>query len=709
MLRTSLSILILALFVFTDPGYNFAQMIPISPRKVISLNGEWQAAQGSMDTIPVSFDHLITVPGLIDMADPAFTEVVVKSEQSKAFWYKRIFKLDGQLPDFTILKIHKAKYGTSLYINGQFVAEHWPCFTPGYFNIKPFLRANGGENEIIIRVGANRESVPEGRPSGWDFEKYRYIPGIYDHVELILSQKPRIINVQIVPEVENRSIRIVTEIETSDESWQGRLSFGINEKLSGVLVASDSSLVINLEKDQSQTITELIPLLNCRLWSPEDPFLYELDVRTSGDAIKIPFGMRSFRFDNTTGLALLNGKPYRMRGTNVCIYRFFEDSLRGDKPWRKDWIQRLHEKFKTMHWNSIRYCIGFPPEDWYRIADEVGFLIQDEFPIWLLDKAPENPLAQYIAEEYTDWMRERWNHPCVVIWDGQNESRTKETGQAIRAVRHLDLSNRPWENGWEGPQDENDVLEAHPYLFIKGFESDKDFFHFEDMADVSSIPAAHQNETKYKTPVLINEYAWLWLNRDGSPTTLTKNWYTHYFAANSTAEQRFSLYARYLAALTEFWRSSRHYAGVLHFCGLGYSRSGELPRPEGGATSDHFIDLESLTFEPHFENYVCDAFSPIGLMIDFWQEKVKPGKKKELQVVLINDLYQDWQGDIILYYNQNGKRSLIGEQACRVPSLGKSVTGFKVTFPDKPGTYDLIAEIVVSGREVKSLRRFKIE
>ena len=36
-----------------------------------------------------------------------------------------------------------------------------------------------------------------------------------------------------------------------------------------------------------------------------------------------------------------------------------------------------------MHWNSIRYCIGFPPDFWYDIADEEGFLIQDEFPIWL--------------------------------------------------------------------------------------------------------------------------------------------------------------------------------------------------------------------------------------------------------------------------------------------------------------------------------------
>ncbi|HEX41339.1 MAG TPA: hypothetical protein ENN81_04675, partial [Phycisphaerales bacterium] len=69
---------------------------------------------------------------------------------------------------------------------------------------------------------------------------------------------------------------------------------------------------------------------------------------------------------------------------------------------------------------------------------------------------------------------------------------------------------------------------------------------------------------------------------------------------------------RYLAALTEFWRAHRRCAGVLHFCGLGYSRPGFEERPLGGATSDHFIDLEKLEFEPMFEQYVRDAFAPVG-------------------------------------------------------------------------------------------------
>ena len=203
----------------------------------------------------------------------------------------------------------------------------------------------------------------------------------------------------------------------------------------------------------------------CRLWSPEDPFLYDLEVSTGADTRHTRFGMRSFRLDPKTGFAVLNGRTYFLRGTNVCLFRFLEDPKHGDLAWREDWVRKLHRVFKSMHWNSIRYCIGFPPEMWYRIADEEGLLIEDEFPIWYGGNWPAELKSPELVREYTEWMRQRWNHPCVVIWDAQNETFSTETGKAIHAVRHLDLSGRPWDNGWSPPQAPGDCYEAHPYVF----------------------------------------------------------------------------------------------------------------------------------------------------------------------------------------------------------------------------------------------------
>jgi len=672
------------------------------------LNGTWEVEQGGMDSVPKQFGHKVPVPGLVDMAEPAFAEVGKKSEKRRAFWYRRTFKVKGAIPAVAILKIHKAKYGTKVWLNGEVVGEHLPCFTPGLLDVKKLVKGAGQENELVIRLGAGRESVPEGQPAGWDFEKYKYIPGIYDSVELILTGRPHIANVQTVPDISAGKVRVVTEMRWPGKSGRGSVTYEVVEAKTGKSVGSLEVLGVSSRSGQTTKLDVVIPIENCRLWSPEDPFLYELQVNSGGDAVKVRFGMRSFRFDPKTKRAILNGKPYYMRGTNVCVYRFFEDDARGEKPWDRKWVRKLHRKFKSMHWNSIRYCIGFPPELWYEIADEEGFLIQDEFPIWLLGKAPENPKAERIIPEYTEWMRERWNHPCVVIWDGQNESVTKETGKAIGAVRHLDLSGRAWENGWAEPQNPTDFVESHPYLFIKGWQG-KDSFRLKDMTKVSGAPYLRDAQKKLGVPVVINEYAWLWLTREGEPTCLTDNVYASLLGADSTTAQRRELYAKYLAALSEFWRCHRECAGVLHFCGLTYSRPGDKPRPEGGATSDHFVDLKKLKFEPNFEKYVRDAFSPVGLMVDFWDEQLAPAAQRQLKVFVVNDLYENWKGTVDLRIVRGKKVVSKQSKACTVDGLGREILTFDEKFPTEIGKYRLEAQLISgSDKGASSLRDFEI-
>lgn len=673
----------------------------------IDLNGTWQVAEGSMDSIPQRFGRTVPVPGLIDTAEPAFDEVGKRSEQRQAFWYRRTFTVEGEIPDVAMLKLNKARYGTKVQLNGHLVGEHLPCFTPAYLDVKPHLKGSGQANELIVRVGADRDALPAGQPTGWDFEKYLYIPGIYDDVALILTGEPFIRNVQIVPDIEAERVRVVAELESS-RSGSCATVCQVSEARSGKVVATVERANVPFSGEGLTRLHITIPLEACRLWSPEDPFLYRLRLSTGGDEIVTRFGMRSFRFDRETGRAILNGKPYLMRGTNVTAYRFFEDAERADKPWDRDWVRRLHQKFKGMHWNTIRYCIGFPPDFWYDIADEVGFLIQDEFPIWTLSEDPEKLTAEKIVPEYTDWMRQRWNHPCIVIWDAQNESNTPETGKALNAVRHLDLSNRPWDNGWAEPQSEQDCVEAHPYLFISLFNpawGNPNFTDLTDMVNVSPIPSLNQAQRKLKVPILINEYAWLWLNRDGTPTCLTENVYEKLLGPDSTTEQRRVLYAKYLAALTEFWRSGRQCAGVLHFCGLGYSRPSDKPRPEGGATSDHFIDLEKLTFEPHFEWHVRDAFAPVGIMLDYWGQALPAGQEHTFKIVIINDLYEDWAGIVRLRLLRDGQAIANQDRPFVVEALGRKSVSFHQTIPSQPGPYLLKAELLAGGQDpIRSVR-----
>ena len=98
-------------------------------------------------------------------------------------------------------------------------------------------------------------------------------------------------------------------------------------------------------------------------------------------------------------------------------------------------------------------------------------------------------------------------------------------------------------------------------------------------------------------------------------------------------------------------------------------------------TSDHFIDLEKLTFEPHFEKYVRDAFTPVGLMLDFWGEDLPAGKRARFKVVVINDLYSDWTGKVRLQWIKGTDTVAAQEQACTVSSLGSQTVTFRLVSP----------------------------
>jgi hypothetical protein len=306
-------------------------------------------------------------------------------------------------------------------------------------------------------------------------------------------------------------------------------------------------------------------------------------------------------------------------------------------------------------------------------------------------------------------MRERWNHACVVIWDAQNESHTAETGKALQAVRHLDLSRRPWDNGWGEPQDAGDCVEAHPYRFIRDWNT-TNRFRMSEFATMSGVPDLQASQRKLKVPIVINEYAWLWLTRDGQPTCLTDKVYENLLGPVSTVEQRRELFARLLAAKTEFWRARRECAGVLHFCMLGYSRPGDKPRPEGGATSDHWIDLKRLKLEPHFERYVRDAFNPVGVMLDYWAEEADAGSRLPLQVSVINDLDQGFQGTLQVRV-QRGSRLLSRQvQEVQVAGWGARSLPVEVVLPGEPGDCTLVAELRGRGaNRVRSLREVRVK
>lgn len=175
---------------------------------------------------------------------------------------------------------------------------------------------------------------------------------------------------------------------------------------------------------------------------------------------------------------------------------------------------------------------------------------------------------------------------------------------------------------------------------MNGLSCQNPDFKLKDLATASIVPqqGSQMVPNTQNFPVIINEYGWLWLNRNGSPTTLTKKPYENLLGPNS-ATKRWHLYATYVAAETEFWRCHRKAAGVLIFTALGY------PRPNG-QTSDFFVNVAELEYQKDFLKYMPDSFNPVGLMLDEWGNEIACDKLHDFKILTINDLEKDWEGKV---------------------------------------------------------------
>jgi len=140
----------------------------------------------------------------------------------------------------------------------------------------------------------------------------------------------------------------------------------------------------------------------------------------------------------------------------------------------------------------------------------------------------------------------------------------------------------------------------------------------------------------------------------------------------------------------------------MHFTALGYSR------PDG-QTSDHWLDVPGLKWEPQFYQYVRDSFAPVGLMIDAWAKEYPAGKAHEFPVVVVNDLDAKWSGSVRVRLTCDGALVKETVRDCEVPAHGDVRLVFPLDIPARTGDCQLEAALIKPGAEpVRSLRDFSI-
>ena len=718
-----------------DPEVVTVQSMPTKgERLTVSLDGTWGIGTSRVTgdwsvptAIPdgVDFINSIPVPGLWHSAAYDLGEY-----SGTMSWYKKTVVLDEVPTGQVLLYIGSAQYGRHIYVNGQHAGSYEYNYSHSYTDISDFLKK--GENEIVIMLGAwSLQFGSSNTPAHvlYDGESTEDEPGITDSVALIFDAEPEVAAVQVNPNIDKGTLQVqVTLQNRSDKPVTSDVTFTVYEL--GVFengaptqtekkVGEFTQKGVKVNKNGTATFTvdeiKLDGWSRDKCWSPDSPFLYRVEIQTSGDTHSIRFGMRTFDFDPVTKYARLNGEIFYLFGTNVAIERYFDDPLCGTTPWEEDWIRKLYSEFKDVNWVCFRTHLGHANSKWFDIADEMGMMIFDEYPIW--GNVGGDTLNSILPEIYA-WIDSRGYHPSLIVFDAQNEATYDLPDQFIRKGREYDLQKRPWDNGWRPPVGENDPVECHPYIIggqgISGLNNMNVSKPIVTTADIGWTYDQYPNH-----PYLINEHGEYWINREGAAMSGTAGTWNNALPGATNA-QRLTYYAELMAAQMEAFRTERAYIGLLFFCGLGSS----FPSAQG-VTSDilspDVSTAEALEIRPYTKELLKNAFADLGIVIDEYTEDVKRGDKLRLPIVLVNDTgkavtdlpvtIKIMNGDTVLY----AERITMSVDAFSKDNKGLARETITVTVPafrdycKNRQTLTVTASYELNGETVYSQRKWTIQ
>lgn len=373
-----------------------------------NLNGEWQfAAAKSSDKPPVGkqLGEKILVPY------PVESQLSGIERHEDRMWYRRTFTVPAgwKVGDGKRLQLNfgAVDWQSEVYVNGTKVAEHKGGYDKFSADVTDALKP-GRTQELIVGVydptdAQGGENPPVGKqrldPSGiW----YTPSSGIWQTVWMEPVAADHAADLKITPDVaagkatvEAKGVRDGVPVTATAYDGKRRVATA-----SGV---TGAPLTLKIDK--------------AHLWSPDDPFLYNLKVNVGKDSVGSYFGMRSISVEKVNGTprTLLNGKPVFMMAT--LDQGFWPDGLHTaptDEALAYD--LKMH---KQMGFNSVRKHIKVEPDRWFYWADKLGLMVWQDMPA--MSAAPDAAARAEYEREMKTMIDQHSSHPSVVMWVTFNE------------------------------------------------------------------------------------------------------------------------------------------------------------------------------------------------------------------------------------------------------------------------------------------------
>ncbi|PWK79942.1 glycosyl hydrolase family 2 [Mucilaginibacter oryzae] len=378
----------------------------------LCLNGKWDYMGGKNAPNALNPEKPAVFEGKTERIQVPFCpESVLSGIQRKQeinMWYRRNIELPANWQGKQVmLHFGAVDHDATVFVNDKKVGSHSGGYDSFSFNITSYLK-KGGNTIVVAAKDPNDGKTPSGKngPRG----DYTFSSGIWQTVWLEPLNKSYIKSIRLLPDVEGK-----------------RLKLWVNTEGKGKIKA----VALNNGKEISKTEAVggtyfYLPVNNARLWSPDSPFLYDLQLslyNTDGseaDKVKSYFGMRDIKLGKLNGVVrpLINGKFMMQLGLldqgywpDGVLTAPTEDALKFDM-----------EYTRKAGYNLIRKHMKTEPQRFYYWADKMGLLVWQDMPaIWYQNEDSTQNRKVY-RKELKAIIDDHYNSPSIITWVPFNEN-----------------------------------------------------------------------------------------------------------------------------------------------------------------------------------------------------------------------------------------------------------------------------------------------
>ncbi|WP_406358720.1 PA14 domain-containing protein [Streptomyces sp. NBC_01635] len=427
-----------------------------------NLNGTWQFSGAKAGEQPVfgrNLDERITVPF------PVESQLSGLERHEDHMFYRKLVEVpkNWKVGQGKRLKLHfgAVDYQARVWVNGRKVAEHTGGYTAFSADITDALKGRGAQEVVVAVTDTGGADQPTGKqhtsPSGIF---YTQSSGIWQTVWMEPVADTAIDNVVTTPDIDTSSLAVTVESE------------GASSKARVEAVARDARGKV-VGKVSGPAGRELrLPVTKQHLWSPDDPYLYDLDVQLtdgrSTDKVGSYFGMREIGIEEVGGYRklVLNGKPVFSLAT--LDQGFWPDGLYtapSDKALAFDL-----EAHKKLGFNAVRKHIKVEPARWFYHADKLGLLVWQDF---VSGNITNGTGQKAFVDQGREMMRQHHNSPSVIGWivfnEGWGEWNREESGRIAESVKAADPSRVVNAHSGvnccnsKGDSGKGDIIDHHDY------------------------------------------------------------------------------------------------------------------------------------------------------------------------------------------------------------------------------------------------------